>query len=120
MAKTIVFDFDGVIHSYKSGWQGMGNIPDEPVEGIKEIIDKLMEKGYEVAIFSTRCGSLEGYEAVRKWLNKYGIKVSRLCATKPPAIVYVDDRAITFDGNCEGLVDKIEAFKSWIEKEGTK
>ncbi len=117
MAKTVVFDFDGVIHSYKSGWQGMDNIPDEPVEGIKEVIDELMEKGYEVAIFSTRRATLEGMKAVSKWLKKHGIKVSRVCDYKPPAITYVDDRAITFDGNCEGLVEKIETFKSWTEKE---
>ena len=37
MAKqTVVFDFDGVIHSYSSGWRGETVIPDEPVTGIKE------------------------------------------------------------------------------------
>ena len=29
----VVLDFDGVIHSYKSGWKGADVIPDEPVPG---------------------------------------------------------------------------------------
>ena len=33
--KTVVFDFDGVVHSYTSGWQGEDTIPDPPVPGIK-------------------------------------------------------------------------------------
>ena len=31
--KTILLDFDGVIHSYTSGWKGAGVIPDPPVPG---------------------------------------------------------------------------------------
>ena len=36
---TIVFDFDGVIHSYTSGWRGLEVIPDPPVDGIREMIE---------------------------------------------------------------------------------
>ena len=43
---TIVFDFDGVIHSYTSGWKGENVIPDPPVPGIKEVIDDLKSEGY--------------------------------------------------------------------------
>ena len=53
--KTVVFDFDGVIHSYKSGWQGENIIPDPPVNGIKKAIDEIRSAGYEVIVVSTRC-----------------------------------------------------------------
>ena len=36
MKKTVVFDFDGVIHSYTSGWKGESVITDPPVPRIKE------------------------------------------------------------------------------------
>lgn len=39
---TVSFDFDGVIHSYRSGWKGAAVIPDPPVEGIKEVIEQLI------------------------------------------------------------------------------
>jgi len=116
MKKTIVFDFDGVIHSYKSGWQGIDNIPDEPVDGIKNVIDELRNKDYEVVIVSTRSADTKGRIAMEKWLGKYNIEVDRISDVKPPAIVYIDDRAITFDGNTNGLVEKICKFKAWTEK----
>ena len=41
-----------------------------------------------------------------------------MLAEKPPAICYVDDRAICFDGNTDGLIEKIVNFKSWVKKGG--
>lgn len=113
---TIVFDFDGVIHSYKSGWKGVENIPDPPVEGIRQVIEDLLERGYRVVIVSSRCTSPEGIDAIRSWLKQYGFPWIEVMAEKPPALVYVDDRAICFDGKTEDLYDKITQFEPWYEK----
>jgi len=115
--KTVVFDFDGVIHSYKSGWQGAENIPDPPVAGIRETIASLRSNGYEVAVVSTRCATSDGMEAVKRYLIQNEIFVDKVCKEKPPAIVYVDDRAICFRGNVNNLINDINNFKSWIEEQ---
>lgn len=112
MAKTVVFDFDGVINSYTSGWRGVDVIPDPPVEGIKVAIDEI-RRHYKVVVVSTRCFQEGGTEAVKAWLNKYGITVDDVLAYKPPAIVYIDDRALTFDGNTKDLLSKIKKFRTW-------
>lgn len=117
---TVVFDFDGVIHSYKTGWLGEAVIPDPPVPGIKETIAKLREYGYEVVVVSTRCSSKAGMKAIQAWLRQNDIIVDDVLAHKPPAMCYVDDRAICFDGSTSSLFDKIVNFKSWIEKPPSK
>lgn len=111
--QTVVFDFDGVIHSYSSGWKGVSIIPDPPVPGIKEAIDSFRNAGYEVIIVSTRCMSRLGRTAILEWLQKHNIKVDDICEEKPPAICYIDDRAICFDGHPETLLDKVKNFKPW-------
>ena len=113
MKQTVVFDFDGVIHSYTSVWKGPDVIPDPPVPGIKEAIAEIRAAGYEVVVVSTRTATATGFEAVRAWLLDNGIEVDRLCVEKPPAIVYIDDRAICFDGNAADLLGKIQAFRPW-------
>ena len=119
MKKTVVFDFDGVIHSYTSGWKGEGVIPDPPVPGIKEAINEIRAAGYEVVVVSTRCASVQGHGAVRAWLLDNGIQVDAVKMEKPPAIAYIDDRAICFDGNSEGLLNKISSFEPWYAKQLT-
>lgn len=114
MKHIVVFDFDGVIHSYKSGWKGATEIPDPPVPGIKEAIDKISEN-FCVVVVSTRCASPGGTEVIKDWLDKHGIIVEDIVVEKPPAVCYVDDRAICFDGNAAALPDLIENFKAWWE-----
>lgn len=119
MKQTVVFDFDGVIHSYKSGWKGADLIPDPPVPGIREAITEIRAEGYEVIVVSTRCATTEGYGAVRAWLIDHEIVVDDVRTEKPPAIVYIDDRAICFDGHPEKLLGTIKAFKPWNKSSET-
>lgn len=113
---NVVFDFDGVISSYASGFLGATVIPDDPVPGIAEAIDEIRKKGYRVTVVSTRCATQEGIDAVKEYLDENGITVDGVQMEKPPAICYVDDRAICFDGDAAGLVQKVLEFKTWMEK----
>lgn len=115
--RTVVFDFDGVIHSYKSGWKGPANIPDPPVPGIREAMKSIMDAGFAVIIVSSRLAYPEGQEAMRKWLEHHQIPYDQLMREKPPAICYIDDRAICFDGHPEKLLGRIKAFQPWYRKE---
>jgi hypothetical protein len=111
--KTIILDFDGVIHSYTSGWQGVTNIPDPPVEGVNEAIQEL-RKDYEVVVHSSRCHQEGGIKAIKEYLEKHNIKVDRVVRDKVPAIAQVDDRAINFDGEwSKKLIKTIKNFKPW-------
>ena len=113
MKKTVVFDFDGVIHKYSKGWQD-GSIYDEPTEGIKEALEEI-SKDYTIAIVSTRCKDSDGIREIQKWLEKHDLAkyITIISAYKPPAIVYIDDRAITFKGNSKDLKAMIDNFKPW-------
>ena len=115
MKKTVVFDFDGVIHSYTSGWKGESVITDPPVPRIKEAISDIRLAGYEVVVVSTRCATKEGHGAVRAWLIDNEIEVDVVKTEKPPAVVYIDDRAICFDGNPDNLLNKIIGFEPWYK-----
>lgn len=111
--QTVVFDFDGVIHSYRTPWVGPTVIPDAPVPGIAAAIAEIREAGYAVVVVSTRCAQPGGMVAIREYLHKNGIVVDGLRADKPPALVYIDDRALCFDGRPEKLLGKIKRFKPW-------
>lgn len=106
---NVVLDFDGVIHSYVSGWQGVDVVPDPPVPLIDEEIKRIRAAGYRVVVVSTRCATPEGMGAVRRYLRENGIEVDDVAVEKPPAKVYVDDRALLFDGNPKGLLEKISS-----------
>ena len=109
----VCFDFDGVIHSYTSGFLGDEIIPDPPVPGIREVIDRLRDAGYEVVVLSSRSASPEGCAAMWKWFDKWGITIDDIYAVKPPARCYVDDRAVLFTGDTSALFDIIDNFEPW-------
>lgn len=129
MAKPILcLDFDGVIHSYTSGWKGAHIVSDPPVPGAIEFLKAAVEK-FEVHIFSSRSRQDGGGTAMRTWLGNHIINADPMVMTqnppwfaaikwpleKPPAMVTLDDRAITFTGEWPSL-DELLAFKPWNKK----
>lgn len=96
--KTVALDFDGVLHSYTSGWTGY-EPTDPPVPGAKEAVEALLAAGAEVVVFSTRADTQEGAEATAAWLAQYGFPEVQVTAMKPKAVAYIDDRAVSFRGD---------------------
>lgn len=71
MKPILCLDFDGVIHSYTSGWKGAAEIPDKPVPGAMAAILGYLDAGFDVAIFSSRSKNIWGRMAMRYWLRKH-------------------------------------------------
>ena len=61
-------DFDGVIHSYSSGWKGARSIPDKPVDGALRFLYEA-SKFFEVNIYSSRSRYFGGRWAMKRWLR---------------------------------------------------
>src|SRR6516162_4169866 len=71
MTKPILcLDFDGVIHSYTSGWKGADVIPDPPVPGALLFMYEAQEH-FTVAVFSSRSNQPHGVYAMKKYIRKY-------------------------------------------------
>ncbi len=135
MSKPILcLDFDGVLHSYTSGWKGAAIIPDPPVEGAIDFIIAALEH-FEVLVFSSRSNQEGGIQAMQSWLHdrfyerfytprgftKEPTEFMSLFESikwptaKPPAFLTIDDRAITFTGEWPSI-DDLKNFKPWNKK----
>lgn len=129
MKPILCLDFDGVIHSYKSGWKGADVIPDPPVPGAIKFIAEAT-KTFRVAIFSSRSCQPGGLAAMQQWLGYwsvdaiYGMQGDFDLAVfglvewpveKPSAMITIDDRAITFTGVWPSI-EELLSFKPWNKK----
>ena len=48
---------------------------------------------------------------MENWLRAHDIEVDEVTEFKPPALVYVDDRAVRFRGDWEQTIDEIRQFR---------
>lgn len=91
--KTLAVDFDGVIHKYSKGFQGLDNAYDPPMEGAREVLQRLKDKGYVLKIMSSRPALV-----IEEWLEKYEMSdlFDTVSNSKFAATVYLDDRGFHF------------------------
>jgi len=113
----ICIDFDGVIHSYVSGWQGTTNIPDPPTANAEFALESYIFDGFEVVILSSRSSDRRGRVAMYRWFQKHLPKLADrvvFATHKPPAVLTIDDRAFCFQGAFPSS-EEIRAFRSWVQ-----
>ena len=124
-------DFDGVLHSYSSGWRGPRHIPDPPVAGAIEWVRDLLgcpdNEGigpryheFRVTIYSSRSRYFLGRWVMKRWLIKHGltkyeVELIDFPTQKPPAFLQIDDRAWTFDGTFPSVAE-MRAFRPWNKR----
>ncbi len=114
--KTLVFDFDGVIHSYSSAYTVAEEIKDEPVPGAFEFLNKCLDSGkFKVVIYSSRSKVQSGIAAMRLWFKRRGferVEELEFASQKPAAWLTIDDRCFHFKGTFPSI-EEIDAFKPW-------
>lgn len=132
--KILCVDFDGVLHSYTSGWQGADMIPDPPVPGAIEFLIETI-KCFEVHIYSSRSHQSGGIVAMQAWLDwhtaqlhmsRHAPNSERVVTValsplvqwptcKPSAHVSLDARGWQFNGTFPSI-DELLAFKPWNKR----
>lgn len=117
--KVLAVDLDGTLLKYDR-FRGLDHFG-EPVEGMVELLLKVREAGWDIVIWTVREKSVIMIEHLLKynvpydyinhypWPNGGSEKVS--------ADVYLDDRAIRFEGKTNGLLEQILNFKPWHKEE---
>jgi len=118
--RLIVYvDFDGVINSYETKFDGL-NLPDDPLPGALAWLEALTEN-FDVSIYTTRMLDPGAEHAIIRWLNDHGMPMHAVdklgfTALKRGAHVYIDDRAMCYQGGAHPTVQEITDFKPWTKR----
>ena len=112
MAKThtIAVDFDATIAEYYSFVPfKMG----APLDGAKEFLEALHEKGFRILIYSCRAKGEKAVKAMETYMDIRELPYDKIFEDgyKPAATAYVDDRGV----NCQPQRDGAAAYKRAIQ-----
>jgi hypothetical protein len=106
----VCVDLNGVLDSY-TGWKAPDHW-DAPRPGARPFLEALVSHGFDVVVFTTR-----HRVGVRRWLREHGLLdlVAAITDRKPPAHVFVDDRAVCFRGDFDRTLQAVLGFSAHWE-----
>jgi len=124
----LLLDFDGVCHSYTSGWKGATIIPDDHVPGLFEFLEEA-KNHFKICIYSSRSKEEGGPEAMMTWFidqrkkwREHGGKPPtdtplelEFPKDKPAAFLTIDDRCYCFDGRWPSAAN-LSKFRPWNKR----
>lgn len=107
-SKSIAIDFDGALAHYIPGMasrdeQGL------PIRHAREALKQLKhDYRYNIIIWTSRPITRN----LERWFRKYGIPYDKIIQ-KPDCHMFIDDRAIKFNGNWNETLQEIKQFREW-------
>lgn len=115
--RVIAVDFNGVLDNY-TGWKGKNSeFTFEPRPGVADFLRAIKAMGYFPVVFTAA-----NVDSVWSWLIFHNLDelVADVTNVKVAAIIYVDDRAIKFEGNFSDTLHQIANFRTFWELQGHK
>jgi hypothetical protein len=112
MSKRVCIDLNGVLDTY-AGWQGEVTWH-PPRPGARAFLQALRARGFEIVVLTVRRP-----EEARQWLEAHGLAayISDVTDRKPPAFVYIDDRALCFGGAFDETLRQVDCFQPHWERD---
>lgn len=90
---TIAIDLDGTICTEEKTFD---KSLAEPLSGAIETIQNLYKQGHTLIIWTAR--GWDQFRVTENWLKKHSIPYDALLMGKPIVDIWIDDRAIKFEG----------------------
>jgi hydroxymethylpyrimidine pyrophosphatase-like HAD family hydrolase len=117
--KTVAFDLDGTVLEYDEGMAEADQFG-SPIPGMVSEMRKLWKDGWKIIIWTCRPRSQEMVDHLNNHripFHEINVNTSMFHASpKIYADVYVDDRAISFNGDTEGLARRVKEHQPWNKR----
>ena len=120
--RTVCIDLDGTIAAYDH-WRGPEHFG-APLPGVQSALAKLKDNGWRIIIFTTRgdkglvLAYLNQHQIPFDFINENPDQPPQANPGKPIADIYIDDRALTFQGDWRKTTSEVETFHIWYKEEG--
>jgi 5'(3')-deoxyribonucleotidase len=108
--KRILIDLDGVLNTYDGNYDTT-TIP--PIKKGAKAFVKELSKNFELYIFTSRNLLLSAKWLIENNIDSYFCDITN---TKLPSHIYIDDRAINFNGSYKTTLNEIDKFQAYWAK----